>query len=231
MALGDLSSKAAVDKAIREFDSMGRDRFLAKYGFGPAHTYFLVHAGNHYDSKALVGAAHGFQFGKPLRSQDFSGGQATVRPKLESLGYTVVAQKITKSSSALPEEVPPELWEGAKTTVTVNAFERNAKARSACIERYGPPPRCIVCGFDFAAAYGEAFAGFIHVHHTTPLAKLKRPCRVDPTKDLVPVCPNCHAAIHYGGQTRSVDAVRKLVERNKRSPEGVRGCDRIGAYI
>jgi len=211
MTLGDLSSKAAVGKAIHEFDSLGRDHFLKKYGFGRARAYFLVYRGEHYDSKAIVGAAHAFQFGRPLRPQDFSGGQATVRPKLESLGYRVVAQQIDESSSALPEEVPQELWEGAKRSVTVNAYERNAKARLACIEQHGAS--CMVCGFDFAATYGEEFAGFIHVHHVTPLAKVTRRYKIDPTKELVPVCANCHAAIHYGGRTRSVNAVRKLVER------------------
>jgi hypothetical protein len=86
MALGDLTSKAAVAQAIVEYGSLGRDRFLEKYGFGRSRAHFLVHGGKYYDSKAIVGAAHGFQFGSPLRSQDFSGGKVTVKPKLESLG-------------------------------------------------------------------------------------------------------------------------------------------------
>ncbi len=211
MAFGDLTSKIAVSKAIEEFDSLGRDRFLEKYGFGRARAYFLVHRGRHYDSKAIVGAAHGFQFGRSLGPQDFSGGKATVRPKLESLGYTVVAHKVDDSSSALPEEVPEDLWEGTKRAVTVNAFERNAEAHLACIEHHGTS--CVVCGFEFGAAYGEDFAGFIHVHHLTPLADIGQRYKVDPSKDLVPVCANCHAIIHYGSRTRSVSEVRKLVQK------------------
>jgi 5-methylcytosine-specific restriction protein A len=41
--------------AMREFDDLGRDRFLERYGFGPAREYFVVEAGQRYASKALVG--------------------------------------------------------------------------------------------------------------------------------------------------------------------------------
>ena len=44
------------------------------------------------DSKAIVGAAFGFQFPQngPLKPADFSGGEATVVPKLQSLGFEIV---------------------------------------------------------------------------------------------------------------------------------------------
>jgi 5-methylcytosine-specific restriction protein A len=48
--------------------------------------------GKHYDSKAIVGAAYGFQFPEkgPLRGAQFSGGENTVERKLEQLGFEVV---------------------------------------------------------------------------------------------------------------------------------------------
>ena len=51
---------------------------MAGYGFGPAREYFLVIGDMHYDSKAIVGVAHGYQFPSegPLRPEDFSGGEA-----------------------------------------------------------------------------------------------------------------------------------------------------------
>ena len=80
MSLGDLTDRHAVESAIEEFDRIGRDAFLAKYGFGPARSYFLLYRGFRYDSKAVVGAAHGYQFPSagPLRQHDFSGGESTV---------------------------------------------------------------------------------------------------------------------------------------------------------
>jgi putative restriction endonuclease len=87
--LNDLTSRDAVLQAMAEFDRLGRTEFLAKYGFRPARSYFVMHDGKSYDSKAIVGAACGFQFPSqgPLSAYDFSGGDATVRPKLESLGF------------------------------------------------------------------------------------------------------------------------------------------------
>jgi hypothetical protein len=89
MALGDLTDPQAVLDAIAEFDRVGRDAFLEKYGFGEAVSYFVVHSDILYDSKAIAGAAHSYQFGQPLTNTEFSGGDLTVAAKLESLGFQV----------------------------------------------------------------------------------------------------------------------------------------------
>lgn len=93
--LSDLTSAAAVRQAVAEFDKLGRSAFLEKYQFGEARSYFLLHHGNCYDSKAIAGAAIGFQHPKegPLTGRDFVGGKRTVQPKLESLGFTVVSRE------------------------------------------------------------------------------------------------------------------------------------------
>ena len=89
--LADLTSRQAVLQAIEEFDRLGREAFLAKYGFGKARQYFLIHDGRRYDSKAILGVALGFQFPGlgPLKPSEFSGGDATVKRKLEELHFTV----------------------------------------------------------------------------------------------------------------------------------------------
>jgi hypothetical protein len=89
--LSDLTERSAVLQAMVEFDELGRDVFLARYGYGPARSYFVVHNGKQYDSKALAGVAVGKQFptSGPLAPSDFSGGEATVEAKLESLGFEV----------------------------------------------------------------------------------------------------------------------------------------------
>lgn len=91
MALSDLTDRSAVLQAIAEFDAIGRDAFLQQHRFGPVRRYYLSHEGKLYDSKAIVGAAHRFQHpdADPLRAADFSGGDATVRRKLEELGFAV----------------------------------------------------------------------------------------------------------------------------------------------
>lgn len=60
MALADLTNRHAVLQALAEYNDLGRDTFLATYGFGKARSYYLQHAGRLYDSKAVVGAAHGY---------------------------------------------------------------------------------------------------------------------------------------------------------------------------
>jgi hypothetical protein len=95
MALSDLTSPNAVLQALDEFDQLGREKFLSKYGFNRARSYFLVRDGRGYDSKAVAGAAHGYQHPRlgALRAADLSGGDATVRARLEDLGFKVVVSE------------------------------------------------------------------------------------------------------------------------------------------
>jgi putative restriction endonuclease len=99
MAFSDVTRSAVLD-AIAEFDTLGRDGFLSQYGFHPARSFYLVHDGKYYDSKAIVGAAHGRlpSGALPLQSDEFSGGAATVAPLLRSLGFEVVNEDAGKST-------------------------------------------------------------------------------------------------------------------------------------
>ena len=110
-----------------------------------------------------------------------------------------------------PEEIaaPEKYFEGAMRTVTVNAFERSAAARAKCIAAFGY--LCAVCGFDFEKVYGEIGTKFIHVHHLTPIAEVSAAYRVDPTKDLRPVCPNCHAMLHRGTRPYTLEELKAIV--------------------
>ena len=82
-------TRDGVEKAIVEFDELGRDEFLKKYRFGKARDYFLILDGKWYDSKAIVGAAHGHTGvdREPLTRDEFSGGKSPspVVPLLEHL--------------------------------------------------------------------------------------------------------------------------------------------------
>jgi hypothetical protein len=63
VALRELSRREIL-QAVAEYDRLGQDRFLEKYGFGVARSYRLVVDGKAYDSKAIVGVAHGFPIRK-----------------------------------------------------------------------------------------------------------------------------------------------------------------------
>jgi hypothetical protein len=112
----------------------------------------------------------------------------------------------------LPEEISAAgLTEGAVRTITVNAYERNPKARRQCIGVHGS--NCCICGFSFGAVYGPEADGYIHVHYIRPLSEIGGEYEVDAVNDLRPVCPNCHAVLHLGGKCRTIDDVRRLLGR------------------
>lgn len=77
--------------------------------------------------------------------------------------------------------------------------ERSAKARRQAIALHGVT--CTVCGFNFADYYGEIGDGYIEVHHLSPLADSQGERPVDAAADLRPVCPNCHAMLHWRTDT------------------------------
>ncbi|KAB1440264.1 hypothetical protein [Pseudodesulfovibrio senegalensis] len=89
MSLRDLTDSKAVEKAIEEYDKIGRKEFLKKYGFGKTKEYFLIYKNKRYDSKAIVGAAYKYQFPhKPLLTwKEFSGGKTGAAKRLRDLGF------------------------------------------------------------------------------------------------------------------------------------------------
>lgn len=95
-----------------------------------------------------------------------------------------------------PDEIDTEktYFEGAAKQVIVNIYERNAEARAICIKEHGA--NCSVCGFNFAEKFGDIGSGYIHVHHRKPLSEIHESYKLNPTIDLIPVCPNCHAMLH-----------------------------------
>lgn len=89
MGLADIT-RASVEQAIAEADSLGQEVFLAAYGFAGAKRHWLVFGGVRYPSKAIVGAAHKYVSGASLRgSSKFKGGERSVVRKLRELGFEV----------------------------------------------------------------------------------------------------------------------------------------------
>lgn len=119
----------------------------------------------------------------------------------------------------LPEEVldPETYYEGATKKIHINSYERDPVARRKCIELYGLD--CYVCGFNFEKVYGKEGKEFIHVHHIRPLSKIGKRYKIDPKKDLRPVCPNCHSIIHKRTEPFTIDEVKKMLKNqsSKRS--------------
>jgi len=83
--------------AIHEYDEIGQDEFLSRYGFAPSTDYVLRHGNNSYDSKAIVGAALGHATGTPGTAAELSG-KAGATKVLRNLEFDVLSP--AKAASA-----------------------------------------------------------------------------------------------------------------------------------
>jgi 5-methylcytosine-specific restriction enzyme A len=121
-------------------------------------------------------------------------------------------QKLFRSPDE-PMDASPTLYpEGALSQVQVNHYERDPKARKACLDSLGY--LCAVCEFSFEEHYGPLGRGYIHVHHTIELSKAPPGYKVNPLEDLVPICPNCHAMIHRGtGKALTIDQLKDQLQQ------------------
>jgi len=91
-------------------------------------------------------------------------------------------------------------------------YEREYNNLLKAIEYHGT--RCKICGFDFERVYGERGKGFIEIHHTKSLNTLDEEMVIDPKKDLIPVCANCHRIIHREkNNVLSINEMKKLLDR------------------
>jgi 5-methylcytosine-specific restriction protein A len=89
MSLKDITSEA-VCQAIAEFDKVGREHFLRRYGFRESKDYFLIYNGQAYDSKAIVGVAHKFlPNGHVLSSREFTDRKGGAAKQLERLAFVI----------------------------------------------------------------------------------------------------------------------------------------------
>jgi 5-methylcytosine-specific restriction enzyme A len=115
-----------------------------------------------------------------------------------------------KIAEEIEENEVDKIIVGASKVISVNSFERDSVARAKCLAHHGY--KCAVCSFDFEEFYGSIGKSFIHVHHVIPFSEVKEAYLLDPLKDLVPVCPNCHAMIH---RTRPILTIAQLKEHLK----------------
>lgn len=132
----------------------------------------------------------------------------------EGLWRTASGRDLRRSGIDGEEHVPNRSYlEGAAVRVLVNRYERDRRARDECVAHHGAA--CAVCGFEFGCEYEGVGEGFIHVHHIVPLGSLGRQYHIDPINDLIPVCPNCHAMLHWGASPPSIEELRQMVRRRR----------------
>jgi hypothetical protein len=89
MVKWDDVTRTEVQRAIKEYDRLGPEKFFATHGFAPTTTYELVSDGHRYPPKAILGTAYEFATGQRLASGDFEGGKSGAVRVLEKLGFTI----------------------------------------------------------------------------------------------------------------------------------------------
>jgi 5-methylcytosine-specific restriction protein A len=113
-------------------------------------------------------------------------------PLLAALAELIGYEDSDADEIPAPKEVALDL-EGALTTKIVSKRERSRRNRMLCLAIHGD--RCDVCKLDPADMY-PGLSSIIEVHHIEPVSLLTAPKVYDPRTDLIPLCPNCHRAIH-----------------------------------
>jgi 5-methylcytosine-specific restriction protein A len=201
----NLTDRKAVLKALEEFDRLRREPFLSKYGFKEARTYYLYHNGTHYDSKAIIGVAYGYQFGAPLKSGEFNGGINTVVPKLRELGFEVI-EIATHETDEFQKQIQASLKDKRgraarlamakripdKYAVVQLVFRRNADVVAEVLERASA--HCESCKRPAPFRRTSNGSPYLEVHHKKTLADGGE----DTVENAIALCPNCHRKEHHG---------------------------------
>ncbi|MDG1156594.1 MAG: HNH endonuclease [Litorivicinaceae bacterium] len=102
----------------------------------------------------------------------------------ELIGYEEIAETSDEDDA---------LYEGAVKISNIRVRERNPRNRLLCLRLHGE--RCQICGFMPEERYGAA-GNIIEVHHLQPLSSNDTSRPYSPKDDLIPLCPNCHRAVH-----------------------------------
>ena len=111
-------------------------------------------------------------------------------------------------SNDVVTDIKETFREGKSKDVIQTRYERNPEARKRCLSHYGHS--CKVCDFNFEHHFNEIGKGFIHVHHINQISEIGREYEIDPLKDLIPVCPNCHAMIHSKRPAFTIEEIKEI---------------------
>ncbi len=125
----------------------------------------------------------------------------------------LINNTVPQYETELKEELQKNevFFEGTIKRATLNKYERNLQARKKCLEVHGTS--CVLCGINFGEKYGSNFAGIIEVHHIVPISQIGKEYEVDPINDLVPVCPNCHTALHSRGkEVYTIEELKQIMK-------------------
>jgi len=101
--------------------------------------------------------------------------------------------------------------EGSIKQCVITKRERSPRNRLLCLSIHGQI--CSVCGLDPITIYGSGLGSILEVHHIEPLSETNEARVYNPRTDLVPLCPNCHRAIHKRKPAYKLDELKEILIR------------------
>jgi hypothetical protein len=101
--------------------------------------------------------------------------------------------------------------EGSMIDSLSTKFERSRVNRSFCLAYHGY--QCKACGLNLEDQYGDIARRFIHVHHINPVSS-SGITKLDPVRDLIPLCPNCHGIAHLNNPPYSIEEIKNMIINN-----------------
>lgn len=169
----------------------------------PIITVLVVYKGNGKVGKGYTEFEPNFQNNPNLV-------KAEQKKVLDNKSWIELSENISEFDGVWVNDIAAE--EGETVYVKRQTRIRDNRLRKKCLEQKGHV--CAVCGFDGAKYYGKNFNEIIEVHHLNPVSAGKRKTTPD---DLVPVCPNCHRALHskQGKEPYTVQELKKIISTNK----------------
>lgn len=206
-------SKEMVKLAIFRFNAMSEDE-RKRYG-QLSRTYFLLHNHSKYPPKVIIRIALD-KTTKDLKKENFDFNAIEAQTYLASLGFKIEGNReprntVENSQTAPHTSTPSQSQTSAaqpQTSSTTDDEIENDNDKYHEAQKYerlalktGRNPQvvrkikakkeytCEVCNFNYNKRIVEA-------HHLTPLSKSDGEQEVSP-KDLIVLCPNCHALAHY----------------------------------
>ena len=127
--------------------------------------------------------------------------------------------KFCKEKALAKEEIE-YAEEGKNKEIEINVYNRDPDLRDQVAKK--SKYRCQVCGKKLTEMYGGYGANLIHVHHQISLASRKGRSTRTYAKDLIAVCPNCHAVLHNMEKyptENTTDRLKKTIRRRREKKE------------
>ena len=199
---------AKIGDSYQDKDSKKDDLFVTIEGYQPFKTAVLAKVQNKY-----------LEIIPPSRASNYwRDGVRAISAEV----FTEISQRAVLDDSFNPEFKPEvfndkevlleSLEEGGSKRRFTTTYERSRALRDQAIAIHGST--CIACGFNFKTVYGEYGEGYIQIHHINPVSEFDQPRKVDPARELVPLCANCHAVVHRRKhKTLSIDFLKEIISR------------------